>query len=106
MVNRLLKNGALQLLKGLKNAPPQLPPRDTEIDEFSETLYENSHGSEYEKNLVEKMYYNNLSQRRETESSLVTDQKSPNSQNSKNLGTGNFGKDLYENDGQKSSSNR
>lgn len=49
MVTRLLKNGALQLLKGEKKQPPQLPPRDQELDDINDSLYSGSLASDFEK---------------------------------------------------------
>jgi hypothetical protein len=107
IVNRLLKNAGLQLLKGKKKQPPALPPRDSELDEISDSRYSGSAASEFERRLVEKMYLNNISsQYDEDSSSSVFDNKSAYSENSKKLGTGKFGNHMFNQEDQRSNATR
>lgn len=89
MVTKMIKNGVFQFSKGTKKAPPELPPRDSEFDQISDSVYSASNESEYEKKLVEKMYKNNKSVE-ELESSQIVNFADADQESNK-LRTGNFG---------------
>ena len=82
-VQRNIKNGAFQLLKGEKKTPPQLPPRDAEFDNISDSLYSISGGDELEQRLVKKMYYNNKNSNLEEFRNLELENLHPPNQDSK-----------------------
>ena len=81
----------LNIIKGENKKPPALPPRDNNLDDIEESIYSVSLASELERKLVEKMYYNNTASAQDNESNPYSDNKSIQSVESKQLGTGQFG---------------
>ena len=67
-----------------------MPPRDN-LEEVDESIYSVSLASELERKLVEKMYYNNTAGMLNNDSNPYTDNKSIQSFESKQIGTGQFG---------------
>ena len=52
LANKFLKHRVLAMLSQNKTEPPQLPPRDADLDGIDESLYSGSKASDYERNLV------------------------------------------------------
>lgn len=94
MVTKLLKHRALEMVKGEKKKPPALPPRDQNLEDIDDSMYSGSMASEFEKRLVEKMYYNNTSPQYEEENVPLVESKNTHSYDSRHMGTGNFGNNL------------